>query len=113
MTGKFELKKGKSGKFSFNLKSANGKVVLTSQTYKSKAAAKNGIKAVCTNCSKKANFEQKVTKAGKPYFVLLASNKQVVGKSQSYASRASMLKGIASVKKNAPKAAIRDLSLKK
>ncbi|MDJ0987009.1 MAG: YegP family protein [Desulfobacterales bacterium] len=113
MIGKFELKKGRSGKFSFNLKSANGKVVLTSQTYKSKAAAKNGIKAVCASCRKKANFEEKKTKVGKPYFVLVAANKQVVGKSQSYASRASMLKGIASVKKNAPKAAIRDLSLKK
>jgi uncharacterized protein YegP (UPF0339 family) len=113
MTGKFELKKGKSGKFSFNLKSANGKVVLSSQTYKTKAAAKNGIKSVCTSCRKKANFEQKVTKAGKPYFVLVAANKQVVGKSQSYASRASMLKGIAAVKKNAPKAAIKDLSVKK
>ena len=113
MTGKFELKKGKSGKFSFNLKSANGKVVLTSQTYKTKAAAKNGIKAVSNNCGNKANFEHKVTKDGKPYFVLLAANKQVVGKSQSYASRASMLKGIASVKKNAPKANIQDLSVKK
>ena len=113
MTGKFELKKGKSGKFSFNLKSANGKVVLTSQTYKTKAAAKNGIKAVCNSCGKKSNFEQKVTKAGKPYFVLLAANKQVVGKSQSYASRESMLKGIASVAKNAPNSAIQDLSVKK
>ncbi|MDX1706986.1 MAG: YegP family protein [Desulfobacterales bacterium] len=113
MTGKFELKKGKTGKFSFNLKSANGKVVLTSQAYKTKAAAKNGIKAVCNNCGKAKNFEQKVAKNGKPYFVLLAANKQVIGKSQSYASKASMQKGIASVKKNAPTAAIQDLSVKK
>jgi uncharacterized protein YegP (UPF0339 family) len=44
MSGKFELKKGRSGKFSFNLKAVNGQVILTSQTYKTKAAAKNGIK---------------------------------------------------------------------
>ena len=112
MIGKFELKKGRTGKFSFNLKSANGKVVLTSQTYKTKAAAKNGIKAVCNNCRKAKSFEQKVTKNGKPYFVLLAANKQVIGKSQAYSSKASMQKGIASVKKNAPKAAIQDLSVK-
>jgi len=36
----------------FNLKAANGQVILTSQTYKTKAAAKNGIKSVCTNCMK-------------------------------------------------------------
>ena len=110
MAGKFELKKGKSGKFSFNLKAANGQVILTSQTYKTKAAAKNGIKSVCTNCGKKANFEVKASKKGQPYFVLLASNKQVIGKSQMYASKTSMQNGIASVKKNASKAEVKDLT---
>ncbi len=110
MPGKFELKKGKSGKFSFNLKAANGQVILTSQAYKTKAAAKNGIKSVCTNCGKKANFEQKTSKKGEPYFVMLASNKQVIGKSQMYASKTSMQNGIASVEKNASKAQVKDLS---
>ena len=62
MAGKFELKKAKDGKFTFNLKAVNGRVILTSQTYKSKAAAKNGIKSVCTNCSKDGRFEQKTSK---------------------------------------------------
>lgn len=111
MSGKFELKKGKSGKFSFNLKAVNGQVILTSQTYKTKAAAKNGIKSVCTNCGKKANFEQKTSKKGQPYFVMLAANKQVIGKSQMYASKTSMQNGIQSVKKNATKAQIKDLTI--
>ena len=111
MPGKFELKKGRSGKFSFNLKAANGQVILTSQTYKTKAAAKNGIKSVCTNCGKKSSFEQKKSKKGQPYFVMLAANKQVIGKSQMYASKTSMMNGIKSVKKNATKAAIKDLSV--
>jgi hypothetical protein len=85
-------------------------VILTSQSYKTKAAAKNGIKSVCTNCSKDARFEQKASKRGEPYFVLLSGNKQVIGKSEMYSSKASMLKGIASVKKSAPKANIEDLS---
>jgi uncharacterized protein YegP (UPF0339 family) len=110
MPGKFELKKGKSGKFSFNLKAANGQVILTSQAYKTKAAAKNGIKSVCTNCGKKANFEQKTSKKGEPYFVMLAANKQVIGKSQMYASKTSMQNGIQSVKKNASKAQVKDLT---
>ena len=111
MPGKFEIKKGKSGKFSFNLKAVNGQVILTSQAYKTKAAAKNGIKSVCTNCKKAAFFEQKASKKGEPYFVLLAANKQVIGKSQMYSSKKSMLNGIASVKKNASKAAVKDLTL--
>jgi uncharacterized protein YegP (UPF0339 family) len=110
MPGKFELKKGRSGKFSFNLKAVNGQVILTSQTYNTKAAAKNGIKSVCTNYNKKTSFEQKVSKKGEPYFVMLAANKQVIGKSQMYASKTSMMKGIASVKKNASKAQVKDLT---
>jgi hypothetical protein len=110
MPGKFELKKTRGGKFTFNLKAVNGRVILTSQSYKTKAAAKNGIKSVCTNCSKDARFEQKASKKGEPYFVLLSGNKQVIGKSEMYSSKASMLKGIASVKKSAPKANIEDLS---
>ena len=110
MPGKFELKKGRSGKFSFNLKAANGQVILTSQTYKTKAAAKNGIKSVCTNCKKAACFEKKASRKGEPYFVLLAANKQVIGKSQMYSSKKSMLNGITSVKKNASKSKIQDLT---
>lgn len=110
MAGKFELKKGKSGKFSFNLKANNGQVILTSQAYKTKAAAKNGIRSVCINCEKEARFEQKTSKKGEPYFVLLAVNKQVIGKSQMYASRKSMLNGIKSVKTNVPKAKVQDLT---
>ena len=111
MPGKFELKKGRSGKFSFNLKASNGQVILTSQAYKTKAGAKNGIKSVCANCGKKSRFEQKKSKKGQPYFVMLAANKQVIGKSQMYASKTSMMNGIKSVKKNATKAAIKDLSV--
>jgi uncharacterized protein YegP (UPF0339 family) len=110
MSGKFELKKGKSGKFSFNLKAVNGQVILTSQAYKTKAAAKNGIKSVSTNCGKDARFEHKTSKKGEPYFVLLAASKQVIGKSQMYASKTSMLNGIKSVKKNALKAKVQDLT---
>ena len=110
MSGKFEMKKGKSGKFMFNLKAVNGQVILTSQTYTSKVAAKNGIESVRTNGSKDASFEQKASKNGEPYFVLLAANKQIIGKSEMYSSKASMLNGIASVKKNAPEAMVEDLA---
>jgi uncharacterized protein YegP (UPF0339 family) len=41
---------------------------------------------------------------------MLASNKQVIGKSQMYASKTSMTNGIASVKKNASKAQVKDLT---
>ena len=59
MAGKFELKKGKTGKFSFNLKAGNGQVVFTSQTYDSKASAKAGINSVRKNSQKEKSFVRK------------------------------------------------------
>lgn len=43
---KFEIKNAKNGETYFVLKAANGEVIATSETYKSKQGLKNGILAV-------------------------------------------------------------------
>ena len=101
MAGKYDLKKSPSGKFMFNLKASNGQVILTSELYNSKKSAENGIESVKKNVGNDARFERKASKKGEPYFVLKASNGQVIGKSEMYSKAASMENGIASVKKNA------------
>jgi uncharacterized protein YegP (UPF0339 family) len=106
--GYYELKKG--AKFSFNLKSANHQVVLTSQSYESKAAAENGIASVQKNCGDDSCFERKESKSDQPYFVLKAANSQVIGQSQMYDSAAAMEKGIESVKSNGPAIEVKDLT---
>lgn len=111
MAGKFELKKGKTGKFSFNLKSGNGQVVFTSQSYDSKRSATAGIASVMKNGDKEARYERKASAKGQPYFLIKANNGQVIGKSQMYANTVSMEKGIKSVMKNAPTAATNDLTV--
>jgi uncharacterized protein YegP (UPF0339 family) len=111
MAGKFELKKGRTGKFSFNLKSGNGQVVFTSQTYDSKRSATAGIASVKKNAVKDGAFERKKSTKGQPYFVIKATNGQVIGKSQMYATPVSMEKGIKSVAKNAPLAETNDLTV--
>lgn len=110
MSSKFELKKSHNGKFMFNLKAGNNEVILTSQMYESKASAETGIASVKENASQDERFERKTGSDGKPYFVLHAANKEVIGKSEMYTSHAAMEKGIASVKKNAANAAIDDTS---
>ena len=45
-------------------------------------------------------FEVKEAKNGKPFFNLKASNGQVIGSSQMYASERTMKQGIASVMRN-------------
>jgi len=108
--GKFEIKKDRSGQFRFNLKASNGQVILSSEAYKTKAACENGIASVKKNCKSDKCFDTKVAKNGKPYFNLKSTNGQVIGASQMYASNATMRNGIASVKNNAPKAKVVDLS---
>ena len=110
MAGYFELKPAAGGKFSFNLKAANHQVILTSETYTTKAAAENGIESVKKNAPDDSRYERKVAKDNSPYFVLTASNGQVVGKSEMYSSGSAMENGIASVKSNAPSATVKDLS---
>jgi uncharacterized protein len=45
----FESKQSQSGKWSFVLKSTNGQVIGTSQTYDSESGCRNGIKSVAEN----------------------------------------------------------------
>jgi len=107
--GKFEIKVRKDGEFQFNLKAANGQVVLTSEGYTAKASCLNGIESVRKNSQDESKFEIKEAKNGKPYFNLLAGNGQVIGSSQMYASMVTLKKGIASVKANAPEAPVVEL----
>lgn len=109
MPGKFELKKSR-GQFMFNLKATNGRVILTSERYKSKASALNGIESVRKNSKAKGGFDRRTAKDKSPYFVLEAKNGETIGRSEMYSSKAAMENGIASVQKNAPKAGLNDLT---
>jgi uncharacterized protein YegP (UPF0339 family) len=110
MKSTFEIQKSSDGKYVFNLKAANDQVILTSQTYESKESAEAGIASVRTNASIDANYEEKTSNSGHPYFVLHAANHQVIGRSQMYSSREAMHKGIASVKHNAQAAQVADFT---
>ena len=100
MAGKYVLKTGASGQFMFNLLAGNHQVILTSESYKEKSGALNGIKSCQENSQTDERFERKVAKDDSPYFVLKASNGQTIGKSEMYSSSSAMENGIASVKTN-------------
>jgi uncharacterized protein YegP (UPF0339 family) len=107
--GKFELSKRKNGEIQFNLKAGNGEVILTSEGYTTKAACLNGVESVKKNAVEDKRFEKKVAANGKFFFNLKASNGQVIGSSQMYASESGRDNGIESVKKNAPDAPVVEL----
>jgi len=110
MAGKFELYKDKAGEFRFRLKAGNGEIILASEGYKQRASAENGIESVRKNGAVDERYERKETSSGKPMFNLKATNGQVIGTSESYSSESARDNGIESVKKNAPDAALVDLT---
>lgn len=113
MAGKFVLKSRGKEKFSFNLRAGNGRNILSSESYKSRRAALDGIKSVRVNAKRDGSFERRMGKNGQPYFVMLAGNVKVIGGSEMYASARNMEKGIASVKAHAASAGFEDLTVKK
>jgi uncharacterized protein YegP (UPF0339 family) len=110
MSAHYELKSAAGKQFMFNLKAANGEVILTSENYKEKEGALNGIESVRINSPLDGQFERKTSKSDQPYFVLKAKNHEVIGKSEMYSSTSAMEKGIESVKKNGPVATTNDLT---
>lgn len=51
MAGKFELYTDKAGEYRFRLKAGNGETIASSEGYKSKASALNGIESVKSNAA--------------------------------------------------------------
>lgn len=106
--GKFVITKRVNDEYQFNLKAGNGEIIITSEGYKAKDSCKKGIESVKINSQDDSRFERKIAINDKFYFVLKARNGEIIGKSQMYATKQSMEKGIDSVKENAPHAEIVD-----
>ena len=109
MSGWFELTTNDKGHFHFVLKAGNAETILSSETYQAKASALNGIESVQANCALDERYERKVASNGKPFFNLKASNGQVIGTSQMYASDANRETGIASVKTNGASKTVKEV----
>ena len=108
--GYYELKKGASGKYSFNLLAGNHQVILSSESYAQKSGAEGGIASVQKNGSDDSHYDRRTSSNGKPYFVLKAGNGQIIGTSEMYESTAARDNGIESVKTNSPSITIKDLT---
>jgi uncharacterized protein len=106
---KFEVYPAKNGEYYFRLKAGNGQVILTSEGYKQKASALNGVESVQKNAADDSKFEKKTAANGKFHFNLKATNGQIIGSSQMYTTEDSRDNGIESVQKNAPVAEIEEV----
>jgi len=110
--GKFEIYKDQRGEYRFRLKARNGEIILRSEGYTKKSNCENGIHSVKTHAPDNNMYDRRIAKDGSPYFNLKASNRQVIGTSETYSATGAMETGIGSVKTNAPMAEVVDLTRK-
>jgi uncharacterized protein YegP (UPF0339 family) len=110
MAAKYDVLTSSDGQFYFNLKAANGKIILTSERYKQKASALTGIKSVRKNSMIDSRFDRRTSTASEPYFVLKARNGEPIGRSEMYSSNSARNNGIRSIQTNGPAARVDDLT---
>lgn len=98
MAGWYELSKSSDGQFRFVLKDSKGDTLLTSELYKARSSAEQGMASVQANSLLDERYERKTASNGKAFFNLKAANHQVIGTSQMYATEAAREADIARVK---------------
>jgi uncharacterized protein YegP (UPF0339 family) len=98
MAGWYELSKSSDGQFRFVLKDGTGDTLLTSELYKARSSAEQGVASVQANSLLDERYERKTASNGKAFFNLKAANHQVIGTSQMYATEAEREADIARVK---------------
>ncbi len=110
MPARYELRKSADGQYYFNLIAANDETILTSERYKTKAGAENGIESCRANSPIDSRYERRTATNGQPYFVLKAANNEIIGRSETYSSTAAMENGIRVCKEIGPTAPVSDLT---
>ena len=118
--GKFLVKTVNTG-IKFDLLAGNHQVIGTSEVYSSKASCLNGIESVKKNApiaavedqtvegyatEKHPKFEIYKDKAGEFRFRLKAANGEIILTGESYKAKAGCLKGIESIRNNAPESPV-------
>lgn len=116
--GNFVIREVKTG-VKFDLKAANGQVILTSEVYSSQAACRRGLESVRKSAPvaglldltlpkpdpvPNPRFEIYTDKSGSHRFRLKARNGKIIAVSEAYTGKSSCLKGIESIRANAPAA---------
>jgi uncharacterized protein YegP (UPF0339 family) len=82
--GKAEIFQGIESQWYFRVVAANNEIVLRSEGYASKSNAQRGATTALGWATDASRFEDRATAAGDAYFVVKASNGEIVGTSQVY-----------------------------
>jgi uncharacterized protein len=106
---RFEIFTGDNRQFYFQLRANNGEKIFCSKGYSTKNACQSGVDSVKDHASDDDRYGNMLSPNSKPYFVLTATNGQVIGWSEPYESSAGRDRGIAYVKREAVDAFVAEL----
>lgn len=98
---RFEIRSSADG-FFFSLRAGDGEVILTSETYRDKAACLTAVETVRNTAA--TDIDVKSTQDGRPYFELKAANGQNIGRSEIYDNKSSMRRRLRSLASDAGRA---------
>ena len=116
--GTFVIRKVKTG-VKFDLRASNGQIILNSEVYSSEAACQRGLESVRKTAAiapvwdlteegspsvPNPRFEIYADRSGANRFRLKARNGKIIAVSEAYSGKAPCLKGIESIRANAPTA---------
>lgn len=104
MTARFILNTS-GDEFLFNLHAENGEIVLTSERYRSRASALEGIEAVRRAAAHDARYQPGESGL---HFVLRADNGEVIGTSETYSGPQAMHGGMRAVREAAASATVEE-----
>jgi uncharacterized protein YegP (UPF0339 family) len=97
----FEIYKDKSGDYRFRLKRHDGRIVLSSDAYKTMETCKRALHKVRNYAVNDAFIERTITKSGRFRFEIKAKNHHVIARSPSFKSAARRDSALAMVRRNA------------
>jgi uncharacterized protein len=96
-TGYFRIAKAANGQLTFDLKSPEHDVLLSSKTYPSMLEVRQAIEHVRRNCAIESRYERRLQTGLSPYFILLDVDNGVLATSDVFATVAAMEAGIRAV----------------
>lgn len=108
MSARFELKATASGGARFTYQDSGGRVVLTSQGYRTPGAARDGIESIRANAMVDDRYERLMARSGHPYFNLKAANGQIIGTSVLFGSPQERHDAIEAMQQEAADAPVHD-----
>ncbi|MEW5743430.1 MAG: DUF1508 domain-containing protein [Myxococcota bacterium] len=95
--GRFETFQGQDGQYYFHLLAGNGQCVLRSEGYASYSSSQNGVTSVQNNGVNEGRYLLREAADGSWYFLLTATNGQIIGISQMYSTESNAKAGITAV----------------